>query len=220
IPPSGSTSSATASAAGQDVVLQTVPAASAGIYTITVGGVGTTTGGYTVQVILNAAQETEGHGGATNNTLATAQNIDASFISLGPSASRGAVLGTTDTGVQTVSVSDFESGAQGYTINNNIAGRGTGLWHLSTRRSTQSGHSPFTSFYYGREDTGTYDTGVANAGTITSSAITLPTGAVTLSFNYVLQTEGNGGFDVASVQVSNNGGASFTTVASSTSSAQ
>src|SRR5262249_38194937 len=38
-------------------------------------------------------------------------------------------------------------------------------------------------------------------------------------FNYVLQNEG-GTWDVATVQVSNNGGASFTTVASSTNTAQ
>src|SRR5262249_42842031 len=44
---------------------------------------------------------------------------------------------------------------------------------------------------------------------------------VGLAFNYVLQTEGNDpNFDVASVQVSNNGGATFTTIASSTAVAQ
>src|SRR5262249_55897320 len=127
--------------AGQDVVLQTVPVTAGGLYTVTLSGAANTTGGYTAQAILNAAQETEGHGGAANNTLATAQNIDGSFLSLGGSSSRGAVLGTTDTGLQTVSVSDFESGAQGYTINNSIPGRAAGFWHLSTRRGTQTGHS-------------------------------------------------------------------------------
>src|SRR5262249_46954194 len=90
-PPSGPPSSPTAPAAGQDAVLQTVPAVVGGIYTITVGGVGTTTGGYTAQVILNAAQEAEGHGGPANNSPLTAQNIDASAVSLGGSASRLAV---------------------------------------------------------------------------------------------------------------------------------
>src|SRR5262249_25613266 len=60
----------------------------------TVGGVGVTTGSYTVQIILNAAEENERHPGQpTNNTAATAQNIDPSFLSLGGAASRGAVLG-------------------------------------------------------------------------------------------------------------------------------
>src|SRR5262249_13128286 len=60
-----------------------------------------------------------------------------------------------------------------------------------------------------------YDTGAANAGTITSPSIALAAGGpISLSFNYVLLTEA--GFDQATVQVSNNGGASFTTIASST----
>ena len=113
----------------------------------------------------------------------------------------------------------FESGQAGYVINNNVRGTGTsaGLWHLSTRRGTETGHSAVTSFYYGSDSTGTYDTGAANAGTITSPSILLASsGTITLSFNYVLATEGNSGvFDLATVQVSNNGGSTFTTVASS-----
>jgi Bacterial pre-peptidase C-terminal domain/Bacterial Ig-like domain len=86
---------ATASAAGQKALIQTVPATSAGTYSIAISGAGTTTGGYTVQVILNAAEESEGNlSGVTNNTAATAQDLSASFLSLGGIASRGAVLGT------------------------------------------------------------------------------------------------------------------------------
>src|SRR5262249_33219148 len=78
-----------------------------------------------------------------------------------------------------------------------------------------AGHSPVTSFYYGREDTGTYNTGAANAGSITSPVIALPsTGPIPFSFNYVLLTEGSTSFDTANVQVSTNGFATFTTVAS------
>src|SRR5262245_15412124 len=93
-----------------------------------------------------------------------------------------------------------------------------GLWHLSTRRGTEPRHSPITSFYYGSEITGTFDTGAANAGSITTPVIALGVGSPTLSFNYVLQTEGNGSFDVASVHVSTNNFATFTTVLASTSS--
>src|SRR5262249_17837619 len=86
--------SGSAAAANQDVILQTVATTSGGVYTVTVGGVGVTTGSYTVQIILNAAEENERHPGQpTNNTAATAQNIDPSFLSLGGAASRGAVLG-------------------------------------------------------------------------------------------------------------------------------
>ena len=88
---------ATASAAGETVLLQVVPTTGPGTYTITVSGAAASTGSYTVQLVLNAAIETETHGGATNNSLATAQDLDPSFISLGgSSATRGAVLGTTD----------------------------------------------------------------------------------------------------------------------------
>src|SRR5262249_6055418 len=94
-PASATLGTASAAAANQDAILQTIPTTTGGVYTITVGGVGGTTGSYTVQVILNATDELERHPGQpTNNTAATAQDITPSFLSLGGSASRGAVLGT------------------------------------------------------------------------------------------------------------------------------
>jgi hypothetical protein len=221
---------ATAAAAGQPAVLQTAPAATGGTYTLTVSGVGGGTGNYSVQIFLNAARELEGTiAGATNNTRATAQDISGSFITLQSSlasASRGAVFGgnaaAPNVPFQTF---DFESGQQGFVINNGpLPGRVAGLWHLSTGRGAQSGHSPSTSFYFGQGEGpgggGNYNVG-ATAGSITSGPITLPnTPGISLSFNYVLQTEAFAGFDVASVQVSNNGGATFTTIASNATSGQ
>jgi hypothetical protein len=88
---------ATAAAAGQNAVIQTAPASTGGTYTMTVGGASGTTGNYTLQVILNAARELEGFlAGVTNDTLATAQDINGSFITLQTSlssAQRGAVVG-------------------------------------------------------------------------------------------------------------------------------
>ena len=115
--------SATAAGAGQPAVLQTAPAATGGTYTFTVGGVGGTTGNYSLQVILNAARELEGTiSGATNNTPATAQDISASFIPLRTSvasASRGAVLGSNAAGAPAPFLTfNFESGQQGFVINN------------------------------------------------------------------------------------------------------
>ena len=83
--------SATASALGKQAVLQTVGVTTAGLYTIEVGSA-SGTGQYTVQVYLNAALELESHDGSTNNTPATAQNIDGSFTPLLKGATRGAVL--------------------------------------------------------------------------------------------------------------------------------
>ncbi|HVX60745.1 MAG TPA: pre-peptidase C-terminal domain-containing protein, partial [Pirellulales bacterium] len=95
--PSGAVlASVTASAAGQNALLQTVAITTGGVYTITVGGAGGTTGLYTAEATLNAALEAESNGGAANNTLATAQDINGSFLSLGGAASRGAVLGAAD----------------------------------------------------------------------------------------------------------------------------
>jgi hypothetical protein len=98
---------ATAAATNQSALLQTAPAATGGTYTFTVSGAGGTTGNFSLQVILNAARELEGTiSGATNNTRATAQNIDGSFIKLQTSlasAQRGAVNGVTDSANYTAS---------------------------------------------------------------------------------------------------------------------
>src|SRR5262249_44132760 len=95
-PSSAFLGSATAPAALQKALLQTIPTTTGGTYTITVGGSGATTGLYTVRVTLNAALEDEANNGPTNNTLASAQNLAPSFISLGGAAGRAAVLGVTD----------------------------------------------------------------------------------------------------------------------------
>src|SRR5262249_54743860 len=86
--------SASGQAAGKKALLQTVPAAG-GLYTITVGGAGTT-GSYTVQALLNAALEAEANDGSANSTLGTAQDLGPSFLTLQTpqvSAGRGAVVG-------------------------------------------------------------------------------------------------------------------------------
>lgn len=61
---------ATAGAAGQDAVPQTAAATTPETYTVTVGGAGTTTGAYTVQVIPHAAVEMESHNGPSNDSSA------------------------------------------------------------------------------------------------------------------------------------------------------
>jgi hypothetical protein len=213
--------SATAPAAGKPVFLNpTGTPTVSGTYTITIGGAGGTTGLYTAQVYLNAALEAENNGGASNDTRATAQDLDPSFITVATptaSAGRGAVLGGNAAGAPAVVANyDFETGLQGWTVNNNIIGGGSsaGLWHLSTRRGTQTGHSPVTSFYYGSETTGNYDTGARNAGAIISPSFVAGVGAG-ISFKYVKVTENSSSFDQVHVQVSNNGGTSWTDVISS-----
>ena len=89
---------ATAAAAGQDALIQATATTgtTTGTYQIVVGGAGSTVGNYTVQVTLNAALDAAAYlVGAGNGTLATAQPLDGSFISLAPGggATRAAVLG-------------------------------------------------------------------------------------------------------------------------------
>lgn len=101
----------TALVAGGSAVMQTLAATSGGTYTVAVSGSAGSTGGYEIKATLNAALESEASGGSSNDTLATAQNIGASAVGLGGSASRLAVLGGIGTGVgATAGSEDFEAG--------------------------------------------------------------------------------------------------------------
>ena len=112
---------------------------------------------------------------------------------------------------------NFESGLQGFTIDNSF-GRGNGLWHLSTGRGADAGHSPSSSLYYGAGEGpaggGNYNTGT-NEGVVVSPSIdlTLASGAITLTFNYLLQTENSSEYDLALVEISTNNGVSYSPVA-------
>src|SRR6516164_4612283 len=90
--------SATAGAVGQEALLQTAPASNAGTgtYTITIGGANNTTGTFHVRAVLNAQLESEAHGGPSDDTLATAQDLSSSGIAPRPGSDRMAVLGDFD----------------------------------------------------------------------------------------------------------------------------
>src|SRR6185295_1578814 len=79
-----------------DAVLQAISAMTTGIYTITVGSAGGTTGTTTIQALLNAAVESESHNGAANNTRTTAHNLNGSITDLGGTSAQAAVVGTSD----------------------------------------------------------------------------------------------------------------------------
>lgn len=212
---------------GNDVIIQTAGPTVDGIYTVEVGAA-SGTGQYTIEIILNAAVEKESYGGPTNNSAATAENIDGSFIPLLPGATRGAVLGRTDAFNATVTVysADFET----TTGDNNwtIASVTNGLWHRSIGHGPEAGHSPTNSMYFGKGEKynrngsftkGNYEVKAKGkpqvvAGTVTSPSIVLPgSGQVTLDFNYLLQTQGAAMLDLAQLQIKGNGGV-WTTLAS------
>ena len=95
--PGGTTiGSATGSGPGATVVLESAPIATAGTYSLIVGGSGGTTGAYTLQAILNAAYKPST---LSNNTIGTAFDLSSSFGSLGttPFADRAGVVGTLGT---------------------------------------------------------------------------------------------------------------------------
>ena len=88
--------SASAAGAGQNVLLQTIATTTSGTYTVTVGGLFSTTGNYTVQVFLDTALEAASLGIGFDDTLAAAQNLNPSFLPLQTalaSGSRAAVIG-------------------------------------------------------------------------------------------------------------------------------
>ena len=122
----------TADANGKSVVLETLPVVTAGIYTITIIGAASTTGAFALGITLNAAQQAVNFGGVANSTRDTAQNIDASFIAVGRSGMRGAVMGGPPTGgrstqdyysfslnagdISTLLLKANTSGSQGFTL--------------------------------------------------------------------------------------------------------
>jgi sugar lactone lactonase YvrE len=83
-----------ASGKGGEVLLQTEPVLTAGTYKIVVTGVNNTAGLFSIQATLNAALEASLHGGPSNGTIGTAQDLSGSFVTLGGAATRGAVLGS------------------------------------------------------------------------------------------------------------------------------
>ena len=204
--------SATATAAGADVTLQTVALTVGGAYTVRVSGVGGTLGTYTLR---RDPQRGPGGGSerrADERHAGRAQSIDG-CSSVWPRTRAAGLYWAGNAAAPTVPLTtyNFEGGLQGWTINNNVLGTGpaAGLWHLSTRRGGDANHSATTSFYYGSETTGNYDTGAHNSGAIISPSFVVPAGAG-VAFKYFLDTEGGTSFDQARLQVSNNGGTTWT----------
>ncbi|WP_175517636.1 M36 family metallopeptidase [Planctomicrobium piriforme] len=102
---------------------------------------------------------------------------------------------------------------EGFTINNtppnsNFA---PGLWHVSSGRANDPGHSAGYSLYYGTNESstggGTYDVGaLPTQGSVTTGSIAVPSKA-TLSFNYFMERENNrGAYDYSAVLISTDEG--------------
>jgi subtilisin-like proprotein convertase family protein len=157
-------------------------------------------------------------GGVSSFTVAFDRPVDPSTFTIGSGGSAPIFQAT------------FDAGNNGFTFDNRgpdntAATADDGLWHRSTGRGTNPGHSPNNSMYYGRNEGpnggGDYNTnpgGVGNSGFLTSPPIDLTsvTGPLNLSFNYFLETEGGGFFDAAQVEISTDGGFSFSPLTDNT----
>lgn len=86
---------------------------------------------------------------------------------------------------ETIFFDNMSSGLTGWTVEGDDGNGGMALWHLSNRRGT--------AWYYGRADTGTYNTGARNFGALTSPVINLPTiprrSALVLEFDHFLRAQ-------------------------------
>jgi len=106
---------------------------------------------------------------------------------------------------------DFESGTLGGFSNS--ATVGTLVWFNTAIRGTDAGHSNTQSAYFGNPVDTTYNTGATEGSLLTLPCLDFSTLTnIRLSFNYFLETEQFGGFDVAEVLISTDGVA-FTALA-------
>ncbi len=92
----------------------------------------------------------------------------------------------------------------------------TGLWHIVGPDSDCSEyHSENHSWYYGEEDSCTYDTGGTTQGCLTTPPIDLTEAtAANLTVWHWLQTENMQGYDTGVIQIKKNSQGSFTTLGS------
>ncbi len=96
---------------------------------------------------------------------------------------------------------DMEGGINDWTA--------SGLWHQVDEDSSPypESHSETRSWWYGQDVTGTYDTGAANSGALTSPHIQIPDSGYYLRFWYWYETEAQGpDWDQRWVQISVDGG--------------
>jgi len=85
------------------------------------------------------------------------------------------------------------------------------LWHETNLRATKGA----TSYYYGIEEKRSYDTGDTNKGALVAGPLLLPASLPSLAFDEWLEKDPFVGYDNASVQISSDGGGTWTEVSKS-----
>ena len=124
----------------------------------------------------------------------------------------------------------MESGLDGWTTEGNRNDPGSrnqpptpgasNLWHQTTRRGSDPGHTPVTSWYHGIEEgtnAGTYNTGSRNWGRLISPSIPLKTGVdpgsrAELKVSQLVVAEGGSRYENGEIQIREVGTGSWTTI--------
>lgn len=186
---------------GQGEWLRGQSATQGGLYSIDLVSAGGG-GRYAVELLLGGVFELEDLAGTPNDTTAEAEPLPA-FRSVSEGVTLAAVVGARPALVDELLNVDFESGLEGFQIDNGF-GFGRGQWHSSTLRGGDGGHSASRSLYFGARDGSGYADDAE--GVVTSPSIDLRglTGEVELAFNYLLDVEEF--LDLASVEIVSNQG--------------
>lgn len=124
--------------AGKPVALTSVPVVG-GTYTFTVEGVSSSSGAYSLQILLNAAPEFESIGGTGNDTTATAQNLNPAFLSIGGNASMASVLGTLGGSAGAVEIEPNNSIATATNVAATFSTYTGNLYHIGITGAMDSG---------------------------------------------------------------------------------
>ncbi|MFI5377923.1 MAG: S8 family serine peptidase [Tepidisphaerales bacterium] len=124
-----------------------IPVSTAGVYSITIAGLVSTWGPYTLQIILNATIETELSGGPANNTRATAQTLDGTFQPLPLGGQAAAVWGRTDVpaGILPAEVEPNDSTALANDASLNFLPAAAGVYQIGVKASSST---PTDTDYY------------------------------------------------------------------------
>ncbi len=153
------------------------------------------------------------------NVIGTTGNGSAEDLILSTGSTTRLISGGTQTSVVFAGSGGFFStdlddatGSAGTYLANDVTFTTTGLWHLSSGRSSDNTHSSAKSFYFGQNESrtggGNFDTGQRATGSVVTSPITLDKSYsnLQLRFRSFLQTENAApSFDRARVLVSING---------------
>ena len=171
-----------------------------GVYTATVG-----VGSY--QLVASASGMVAS--AATSVTVPPAATVD---LTLG--ASQLVVTPTTlalnETQTSgTVTIANPGDVPLAYAIALPLQASASGLWHQSTYRTVPGSGA---SWYYGDETKRSYDTGARTGGTLAFKPVTVVAGSPLLTYNSWRSTETNAIYDACQVQVSTNGGSTWSTV--------